>query len=50
MNRKKKINQTFKKKAKAAKAKLHTKPGKRYISKAERAKIEAAETGEQPSS
>jgi hypothetical protein len=38
MNRKKKINQIFKKKAKAARAKLNPNKSERYISKAERAK------------
>jgi hypothetical protein len=39
MNRKKKINDTLKKKQKKANAKLHTSNKPRYISKAERAKI-----------
>jgi hypothetical protein len=45
MNRRKKINDTLKKKAKKAHSKQHpntTKP--RYISKAERAKLEAETT------
>ena len=41
MNRKKKINQIFKKKAKAANAKLKPNKAGRYISKAERAKLNA---------
>ncbi len=41
MNRKKKINQTLKKKMKKMNAKLHTSNKPRYISKAERAKIAA---------
>jgi len=40
MNRKKKINETLKKKQKKANAKLHTSNKPRYISKAERAKLE----------
>lgn len=40
MNRKKKINDTLKKKQKKANAKLHTSNKPRYISKAERAKLE----------
>jgi len=40
MNRKKKINETLKKKQKKANAKLHKSNKPRYISKAERAKIE----------
>lgn len=40
MNRKKKINNTLKKKLKKANAKLHTSNKPRYISKAERAKLE----------
>jgi hypothetical protein len=39
MNRKKKINDTLKKKLKKANAKLHTSNKPRYISKAEREKI-----------
>jgi len=42
MNRKKKINATLKKKQKKANAKLHTSNKPRYISKAERAKLEEA--------
>lgn len=41
MNRKKKINQILKKKQKQHNAKLHTSNKPRYISKAERAKMEA---------
>ncbi|WP_108651156.1 DUF2986 domain-containing protein [Dongshaea marina] len=40
MNRKKKINQILKKKAKKANAKLHASPKPKYLSKAERAEIE----------
>ena len=43
MNRKKKINDTLKKKLKKANAKLHTSNKPRYISKAERAKLEEQE-------
>ncbi|WP_373945130.1 DUF2986 domain-containing protein [Vibrio chagasii] len=43
MNRKKKINQILKKKQKKANSKLHTSNKPRYISKAERAKMEAEE-------
>lgn len=43
MNRKKKINETLKKKQKKANAKLHTSNKPRYISKAERAKLALAE-------
>jgi len=43
MNRKKKINETLKKKQKKANAKLHTSNKPRYISKAERAKLEEQE-------
>lgn len=43
MNRKKKINDTLKKKQKKANAKLHTSNKPRYISKAEREKISLAE-------
>lgn len=39
MNRKKKINDTLKKKQKKANAKLHTSHKPRYISKAEREKL-----------
>ncbi len=49
MNRKKKINNTLKKKLKKANAKLHTSNKPKYISKAERAKLEeqkATETTE----
>lgn len=46
MNRKKKINETLKKKAKKANAKLHKSNKPRYISKAERAAIELAEQNE----
>ncbi|NMH66190.1 DUF2986 domain-containing protein [Shewanella sp. SHSM-M6] len=40
MNRKKKINDTLKSKAKKANAKLHSSNKPKYISKAERAKLE----------
>ena len=43
MNRKKKINDTLKKKQKKANAKLHTSNKPRYISKAEREKIALAD-------
>ena len=43
MNRKKKINQILIKKQKKANSKLHTSNKPRYISKAERAKMEAEE-------
>lgn len=41
MNRRKKINETLKKKAKKANAKLNPSKKPRYISKAEREKIAA---------
>jgi len=41
MNRKKRINQILKSKQKKMNAKLHTSNKPRYISKAERAKMEA---------
>ncbi|WP_047048273.1 DUF2986 domain-containing protein [Vibrio mexicanus] len=41
MNRKKKINEILKKKQKKANAKLHKSNKPKYISKAERAKLEA---------
>jgi len=44
MNRKKKINETLKKKQKKANAKLHTSNKPRYISKADRAKIALEES------
>ncbi|ANO34701.1 DUF2986 domain-containing protein [Vibrio breoganii] len=40
MNRKKKINQIFKKRMKKQNSKLHTSNKPKYISKAERAKME----------
>ncbi|MEF1311873.1 DUF2986 domain-containing protein [Vibrio mytili] len=43
MNRKKKINQILKSKQKKQNAKLHKSNKPRYISKAERAKMEAEE-------
>ena len=43
MNRKKKINQILKKKIKQQNSKLHKSNKPRYISKAERAKLEAEE-------
>ena len=43
MNRKKKIEGLFKKRLKRARAKMDTRPkGKRYVSKADRAKAESA--------
>ena len=43
MNRKKKIEGLFKKRLKRVRAKLDTRPkGERYVSKADRAKAEAA--------
>lgn len=44
MNRKKKINETLKKKQKKANAKLHKSNKPKYISKAERAKMDAEKT------
>jgi hypothetical protein len=41
MNRKKKLKQILKKRAKRANAKLNPKKSKPYISKAERAKLDA---------
>ncbi len=46
MNRKKKINQILKAKQKKQNAKLHKSNKPRYISKAERAKMEAEEQGQ----
>lgn len=43
MNRKKKINEILKKKQKKMNAKLHTSNKPRYISKAEREKLELTE-------
>ncbi|WP_102458807.1 DUF2986 domain-containing protein, partial [Vibrio splendidus] len=43
MNRKKKINQILKKRQKQATSKLHGSNKPRYISKADRAKMEAEE-------
>jgi len=43
MNRKKKINQILKKKLKQQNSKLHKSNKPRYVSKAERAKLEAEE-------
>ncbi len=48
MNRKKRINQILKAKQKKANAKLHNSNKPRYISKAERAKMEAEEQHEAP--
>lgn len=48
MNRKKRINETLKKKQKKQNAKLHRSNKPRYISKAERAKIAAEAAGQQP--
>ncbi|CAM3016243.1 DUF2986 domain-containing protein [Vibrio neptunius] len=47
MNRKKKINQILKAKQKKQNAKLHKSNKPRYISKAERAKLEAEEKEQQ---
>lgn len=47
MNRKKKINSILKAKMKKKNAKLQTSNKPRYISKAERAKMEAEETNQQ---
>lgn len=44
MNRKKKVNQTLKKKAKAANAKAQPKSAERYVSKADRAKLIESES------
>jgi hypothetical protein len=41
MNRKKKINATLKSRLKRANAKMHTSNKPKYVSKAERAKLEA---------
>ena len=52
MNRKKKIQGLFKKRLKRARAKLNTRPkGERYISKADREKVDAGalETEKTPS-
>ncbi|MEZ9233459.1 DUF2986 domain-containing protein [Vibrio amylolyticus] len=46
MNRKKKINEILKKKQKKQNAKLHGSNKPRYISKAERAKMEAEEANQ----
>ncbi|RJG40048.1 DUF2986 domain-containing protein [Motilimonas pumila] len=43
MNRKKRINQALKKKQKKANAKLHHSNKPKYVSKADRAKLEAQE-------
>lgn len=48
MNRKKKINETLKKKQKKANAKLHTSNKPKYVSKAERARIAAEAENEVP--
>jgi len=49
MNRKRKINAILKKKQKKINAKLHHNNKPRYVSKAERAKLESAvENSEQP--
>lgn len=47
MNRKKKINQIYKQKQKKANARLHRSNKPRYISKAERAALEAQEAEQQ---
>lgn len=46
MNRKKKINETLKKKQKKANAKLHSSNKPRYISKAEREKLAEQQNAE----
>lgn len=46
MNRRKKINETLKAKAKKRNAKLHKSNKPKYVSKAERAKLESLENGE----
>ena len=46
MNRKKKINQTLKKKVKTANAKRQPKKGERYIAKADREKLAESNTTE----
>jgi hypothetical protein len=48
MNRKKKLNETLKKKIKKQNSKLHKSNKPRYISKAERAKMEDAQNAENP--
>jgi hypothetical protein len=48
MNRKRKINAILKKKQKKINAKLHHNNKPRYISKAERAAAELADTEQQP--
>ena len=45
MNRKKKINETLKKKQKKSNAKLHKSSKPRYVSKAEREKLAQEEQG-----
>jgi len=50
MNRKKKINQALKKRLKKTNSKLHTNNKPKYISKAERAKIEEKQNSEIDSS
>ncbi|EKO3373757.1 DUF2986 domain-containing protein [Vibrio fluvialis] len=49
MNRKKRINQILKTKLKKQNAKLHNSNKPRYISKAERAKMEAEQAAEEAS-
>ncbi len=50
MNRRKKLEGRFKKRLKRARAKLDTRPqAKQYISKADRAKLEAQLAAEKPS-
>lgn len=46
MNRKKKMNETLRKRAKKANAKLQTSNKPKYISKAERARLEAESNDE----
>ena len=45
MNRQDKIQKLYNKRLKRARAKLKTSPKKRYISKADRAKVELEDTG-----
>jgi hypothetical protein len=47
MNRKKKINETLKKKLKKKNAKLHKSNKPKYISKAERARLEQQQEAEE---
>lgn len=47
MNRKKKMNNILKKKVKKMNAKLHTSNKPKYVSKADRAKLDEAETAQE---